>query len=120
MAEKPQQETPTRTKRRRWARLAFWLVIAGFVLLLLLSAAGCWAWRNRTPLANGLLRKTFAAFDAQLGTLDVDVSSETVLIHDITVRDPDSGEIIAKAGKLVWQPDLRTLNLGRFRLELRF
>jgi hypothetical protein len=117
MAEKPQQETSPRTKRRRWARLAFWLVIAGFVLLLLLSAAGYWAWRNRTPLANGLLRKTFAAFDAQIGTLDVDVSSETVLIHDITVRDPASGEIIAEAGKLVWQPDLRTLNLGRFRLE---
>jgi hypothetical protein len=113
----PKEDTPP-ARRRWWVRLALWLLVVGFVLALLLTAGGFWAWRNRTPLANNFLRKTFAAFDAQIGTLDV--TSEHVVIRDVTVRDPASGAVIATADHLIWQPDwskMRALNLGRFRLE---
>ena len=118
MADEQQKEKPARAKRRWWARLCLWALGIGAPLLVLAAAGVFWAYSNRTSLANDILRDTFAAFDAQIGQLDV--GTETIVIRDVTVRDPKSGATIATVRSLVWQPEWAKMaqgNLGRFRLE---
>ena len=99
-------------------RVVLWLLLLGGGSLLVLAGGAGWAYRNRTNLTNQVLRQTFAAFDAQVGRIEVNWAG--VEIEGIQVRDPGTAATIATAETLIWHPDwskVNSGNLGRFEIE---
>ncbi len=114
--EKP--TPPPRKRRARWVRVLSWLVILGVLGVIALGVAVGVAYKNRTLLTNRILKETLAAFDAQVG--NIELSRESIEITDITVRDPKSAAVIATVRRVHWSPvwsKLHLGHLGRFILE---
>lgn len=98
-------------------RMIFWLALLALAGILAVTGGGAWAYKYRTSLANRILRQTFAAFDAQIG--DLQVSRLGIDITGVTVRDPRSRTVIATARGILWRPEwskMATGNVGRFSL----
>lgn len=113
-----EKKPPAAGKRAsRVRRMIFWLALLALAGTLAVTGGGAWAYKYRTSLANRILRQTFAAFDAQIG--DLQVSRQGIDITGVTVRDPRSRTVIATARGILWRPEWSKMaagNIGRFSL----
>lgn len=111
-------EPKSRKRGVRWRRVAGWLALLGISGVTALGVAGGWGYKNRTQLANWILRQTFSEFHAQLG--DLQMSRQGIDITDLTVHDPKSGAAIATIRSIMWCPDWAKMaagNIGRITLS---
>lgn len=110
--------TPVRPKKRWFARWWAWCLWVLLTLLLIIFAAGMWAWTQRYALMENFLIDSLAesGFDA-----DLDVLSATrtqARLKDIRLRQ--DGEEFLRVDNLqvdyVW-PDIRDVKLKRVQLD---
>jgi hypothetical protein len=105
---------PTR-KRRRWWR---WLWRLGLTGVVLATALGWWAWRERVLLVNAALRRFGGDVQVQVATLEW--KDGALHVGKVTSSHSSGAQNIASVDHLEWRPhwsQLSSGNLGGFKME---
>ena len=95
------------SKRRRFWR---WTWRLGLTSLILLSILIGWAWHQRVPLANALLRRLLG--DMQVKVVSLDWQDGALHLREISTLHLPSSKHISSVGHLEWRPRWSQLHEG--------
>ncbi|MHB1082393.1 MAG: hypothetical protein ACYC67_23580 [Prosthecobacter sp.] len=103
------------SKRRRLWRWTWRLGLTGIILLSILIG---WAWHQRVPLANALLRRFLG--DMQVEVVSLDWQDGALHVREVSTLHLPSSKHISSVGHLEWRPRWGQLyqgNLGGLKVE---
>ena len=105
---------PTSTLRHCWR----WTCRLGLTGIVLLTILGWWAWQQRVPLANALLRRFLG--DMQVEIVSLEWADGALHVGEVSTLHLPSSKRISRVGHVEWRPrwsQLHTGNLGGLKLE---
>lgn len=105
---------PTSKRRRLW-RWSWRLGLTGVVLLTILVG---WAWHQRVPLVNALLRRSLG--DMQVEIVSLDWQDGALHVQEVSTLHLPSSKHISSVGHLEWRPRWGQLyqgNLGGLKVK---
>lgn len=100
--------TPISKRRRLW-RWTWRLGLTGTLLLTILIA---WAWHQRVPLANTLLRRLSG--DMEVKIVSLDWQDGALRIGEVSTLHLPSSQRVSTVGQMEWRPNWSQLSQGNF------